>query len=169
MIKRAQLSADRAYRYTLERTWDVNGPSVLFVMLNPSTADALEDDATIRRCIGYARSWGYGGLIVWNLYALRATDPRVLDMVSDPIGRENEAHLWRILEDDVPPALIVCAWGAKPNRGRYGNRELMMLVGPLYDSQLYVLKLTKDGHPHHPLRLRADLQPQPWHGPREPR
>ncbi len=158
--KAATLSDDGVYRYTLGRSWG-DGPFVLFLMLNPSTADALQDDPTIRRCIGFARSWGYGGLVVWNLYAYRATDPTALDDEADPIGRENEDHLWAILQGGNL-GLIVAAWGANPNRGTYVNREKAMFWGPLRDRDVYVLGLTKDGHPRHPLYIRASTQPRLW-------
>lgn len=152
----AILSDDGLYRYTLERFWGPDDRFALFIMLNPSTADAKVDDPTIRRCMSFARREGCDGLLVWNLYALRATNPAELDQASDPIGHENEDHLWRMLLDDPPPALIVAAWGARPNRGRYIRRELMIRVGPLYDREVCCLGLTKDGHPRHPLYVRGD-------------
>lgn len=157
--KAATLSDDGVYRYTLGRSWG-DGPFVLFLMLNPSTADALQDDPTIRRCIGFARSWGYGGLVVWNLYAYRATDrlhwtTRRTDRPGErgpPLGDPPGGNL----------GLIVAAWGANPNRGTYVNREKAMFWGPLRDRDVYVLGLTKDGHPRHPLYIRASTQPRLW-------
>ncbi len=91
----ATLSADRIYRYTLTREVDMfgNGEAAMFLMLNPSTADETEDDPTIRRCIGFARRWGYSTLHVANLFAFRATSPADLKMASDPIGPDNDRHL----------------------------------------------------------------------------
>ena len=155
----ADLSADGRYRYTLTRCWDETKPAVLFVMLNPSTADADVDDPTIRRCIGFAKAWGHGTLLVWNLYALRATDPTWLDSADDPIGRENEDHLWRLMRR---ADLIVVAWGAKPNRGKYVNREKVMFWGPFWDREVVALGVTKDGHPRHPLYVRGDTTPVPF-------
>jgi hypothetical protein len=161
--KGAILSPDGRYRYTLERYWGPHDSFALFVMLNPSTADASVDDPTIRRCMGFARAWGHDGLLVWNLYGYRATDPAELDRVAEPIGPENEDHLWDILLDEAgPPAVIVAAWGAKPNRGRYGSREAVIRVGPLYDREVFCLGLTKDGHPRHPLYVRADAPLVPF-------
>lgn len=159
--KDAIVSTDGRYRYTLDRWWG-NGPRVLFVMLNPSTADATVDDPTIRRCMGFARSWGYDGITVWNLYAFRATNPRELDSAEDPIGigHANEDHLWAIVHDGRTD-LIVAAWGAKPGHGRYANRELAMQFA-FHDYEVHCLGTTKDGHPRHPLYVRGDTWPILW-------
>lgn len=93
MIKSAIISECGKYRYSLSRIWDENKANVLFIMLNPSTADGDVDDPTIRRCIGFAKSWGYGGIYVGNLFAYRATDPKELLKVENPIGFENIHHL----------------------------------------------------------------------------
>lgn len=158
----ADLSPCGRYRYSLWRTWDESKPAVLFCMLNPSTADADVDDPTIRRCIGFAKRWGYGTLLVWNLYALRATDPRELDTAEHPIGPDDEDHLWRLMGRAES---IVVAWGAKPNRGRYVNRERTMFRGPFHDREVYALGVTKDGHPRHPLYVRGDALPQRYPEP----
>ncbi len=151
----AALSACGHYRYTLWRTWDESLPTVLFVMLNPSTADADVDDPTIRKCIGFAQRWGYGTLLVGNLYALRATDPRELDTADAPVGRDNTDALCRLAER---ADRIVAAWGAKPNRGRYAQREARAL-DTFYDRDVYALRLTKDGHPWHPLYVPYSVEP----------
>lgn len=142
------------YRYWLTREWG-EGPLVTFVMLNPSTADAEQDDPTIRRCMGYARSWGYDGITVVNLYALRSTDPRQLWRADDPIGPSNDQYLttaaMRAALDDAP---IVAAWGANAR----SDRVLAVRALRCMD-RLSVLALTKAGTPRHPLYLRADLRP----------
>ena len=102
----AAFSPDRRYRYTLRRQWDDALPYCLFVMLNPSTADATQDDPTIRRCIGFTKAWGFGGLLVGNLFALRSTDPAALYHADDPVGPENDSCL-RTLRDEA--ALSVAA------------------------------------------------------------
>jgi len=107
MIKTAVLSEDKKYRYLLGREWDHNKPCICFVMLNPSTADAEIDDATIRRCTGFARAWGYGSLLVVNLYGLRATHPKALWYDLDPVGPKNDDHIILAVHKTKK---VVCAW-----------------------------------------------------------
>jgi hypothetical protein len=154
IVSSAQIDATGRYRYTLTRIWSEERPSILWIMLNPSTADATQDDSTIRRCVGFTRSWGYGGLMVANLFALRATDPVELSRCDDPVGPENDAVLCR--EAGRVP-LVVAAWGtggALRGRGDY-VREL--LACPLHH-----LGLTRQGFPRHPLYVRADSRPENW-------
>lgn len=156
--KSAIISDCGAYRYRLERTWDPELPRVAFLMLNPSTADAEADDPTIRRCIGFAKSWGFGGLIVGNLFALRSTDPKALYSHPDPIGPENNGHLRTI---SVDAETIVCAWGA---HGAFRDRGRE--VAKMLDfCNLAALKVTKEGHPGHPLYIAADVQPKAYFAP----
>ena len=145
----AVFSDDRVYRYELRRVWAA-GPLVAFVGLNPSTADETVDDPTIRRCIGFAKRWGYGGLVMVNLFAFRATDPRVMRAAADPVGPANDEHLER-LTGEVDQ--FVAAWGAG---GTYMDRDLAVL--PIIGWHLRALGHTKDGHPRHPLYVRADAQ-----------
>lgn len=127
-------------------------------MLNPSTADADQDDPTIRRCIGFAKSWGYGGLFVCNLFAYRATKPEELLTVSNPFGDKN---IWytRQLVDKVEK--VVCAWGNRTiiKRILKGQSELSLLQ--FIDKKLYVIDRSKDGTPRHPLYLKGGLIPEP--------
>jgi hypothetical protein len=156
----AVLSDCERYRYLLGREW-ADGPTAVFVMLNPSTADALTDDPTIRRCIGYAQAWGCGGLMVANLYAWRATDPDELWAADDPVGPENDAHLYaaaQVAADSGGP--LVGAWGANAK----ADRIAAVLNLPGMD-RLTALAVTKAGQPRHPLYLKADLTPQPWTPP----
>ena len=97
MKKHAVISQDNKYRYQLSRIWDNEKPTVLFIMLNPSTADADADDPTIRRVVNFAKSWGYGGVFVGNLYAFRSTDPKGLKHTEDPVGEENIAHVQTLI------------------------------------------------------------------------
>lgn len=156
MQRAAVISPCGRYRYVLGRRWGA-GSHAAFIMLNPSTADAQQDDPTIRRCIGFARAWGYGGLTVVNLYAFRATRPADLWKAADPIGPDNDTHLTRVAEEC---GVLVAAWGAhaKPDR----IAQVLALPGM---RGLKALALTTAGQPRHPLYLRGDLVMQPWTAP----
>ena len=143
----AKLSQCCAYRYTLIRTWDESGPAVMFIGLNPSIADAKIDDPTVRRCVGFARSWGFGKLILTNLFALRSTDPTVLENVPDPVGPDND-H-W-IAKSSLLADLTVVAWGIHGGLHDRDQEVLTRLQEP------YCLGKTKSGAPRHPLYLPAD-------------
>ena len=155
MRKAAILSPCRTYRYTLERAWDDSKPRVLFVLLNPSTADETEDDATLRRGIGFSRGWGCGSVTFVNLFAFRATQPSDLKKASDPVGPENTIY---IRHEAAKADEIVLAWGA--HGGLLGQDKKVLSL--LSEFDLFHLGLTKDGHPKHPLRLRADTELQRW-------
>lgn len=153
----AEISADGAYRYDLIRRW-TDGPLVRWIMLNPSTADATTDDPTIRRCMGFAHAWGYSGILVHNLFALRATDPRELRDHPDPVGPENDAHL-RDSGYVKNGIATVCAWGA---HGSLHGRDLVVrrilrerpgMVPTPWPA--LCLGRTKAGQPRHPLYLPA--------------
>jgi hypothetical protein len=153
----AVLSDDREYRYRLRRCWDVTDPIVAFVMLNPSTADETADDPTVRRCIGYAKEWGYGTLLVGNLFALRTPNPDDLTDHPRPVGPQNDAWLRRIATE---ADRVVAAWGA--NGDIMGRGEV---VAKQLDSELHALDTTRDGHPVHPLYQPAGIDPEPYSGP----
>lgn len=140
------------YRYLLGREWNVNKPQITFVMLNPSTADAYQDDSTLRKCINFAQSWGYGSLEVVNLFAYRATKPRDMRQVADPVGSKNNYYLQLATKR---AALIIVAWGAN---GSFQNRneEVVNLISG--QQPLYCLGLTKHGHPRHPLYMKNNTQ-----------
>lgn len=154
MIKDAKISADGQYRYFLSRTWG-QGERVAFIMLNPSTADANINDPTIKKCIKYAQSWGFGGLTVLNLYAYRTSDPKDLKTVFDPIGPENDHWISAV---GAASSRIVAAWGANAEQSRINNVLRLLPAG----QPIYALDLTKDGHPKHPLYLSGDLKPSRW-------
>jgi hypothetical protein len=141
------------YRYSLLRSWDDTLNTVVFIMLNPSTADANEDDPTIRRCTTYAKSWGYGSLEVVNLFAYRATDPNQLLVAEDPIGFENNSYILKAISN---ASLVVLAWGTK---GILLNRHKDVL-SLLHTNELHCISISKDGHPKHPLYLKGDAVPQ---------
>jgi hypothetical protein len=151
----ATLSPDRRYRYRLFRTWDRVRGVVAFVGLNPSTADEFTDDPTIRRCLRFARDWGYGGIEMLNLFAYRATDPRELHQVYNPVGPDNDRHL---LERAQACRLVVACWGAY----QYGRDRAAHVRQLLAGVELHHLGLTKIGQPRHPLYLKATTQPQVW-------
>lgn len=152
MTRQTILSPCRTYRYTLWREWIGGDGYAMFVGLNPSTADETQDDPTIRRCIGFAKSWGYAGLCMTNLFAFRATKPEDMKAAADPVGPENDTHL-RTLAAEA--GVIVAAWGAN---GTYRGRDAE--VQKLLPS-LHCLALTKGGHPGHPLYLLKTLSPVP--------
>lgn len=157
MVKGAIIDETGKYRYQLWRIWDETKPLVVFIMLNPSTADANEDDPTIRRCMNYARSWGYGGIKVVNLFAYRATDPKELSKVVDPVGPDNHLHVISALNESN--GIVIAAWGAKASKIKTSYKILDILK---FHSNICCLERTKDGFPKHPLYLKADLKPVKW-------
>jgi hypothetical protein len=164
----AQFSPCGRYRYALWRDvsdralklGEVPGVgTVLFVMLNPSTADAVDDDPTIRRCIGFARRWGYEKLTVANLFALRATNPRELLTAQEPIGPDNDLWLMRLYEK---ANLTITAWGAHNMASDRAEQVARKVFRRMPYKRLATLGTTKEGHPRHPLYLRHDIEPQDW-------
>lgn len=154
--KGAQVSADGLYRYVLARWWG-DGPRLQFVMLNPSIADAELDDPTIRRCIGFARTLGYDGVGVFNLYAYRATKPADLWKAAEPTGGARNDDLLREVLRQTKSQPVVAAWGANAKPDRVA--EFMSWTG---SEQVLALGVTKDGAPRHPLYLPSDARPAPW-------
>lgn len=160
----AVISACGRYRYLLTRQVVRGARTATFIMLNPSTADATNDDPTIRRCIGFARQWGCGRLAVLNLFAFRATDPADLKRAAEPVGPENRTWFDRTLS--VPNSdPVVCAWGV---HGEHMSQDLAVL-GWLagYGVEPVALGVTRDGHPKHPLYLRKGAELLPFSGCRE--
>ena len=146
----AYFSKDRKYRYALWRIWNKEKPKVLFIGLNPSTADELKDDPTIRRCIRFAKDWDYGGYIMGNIFAYRSTDPKNLLKIDDPIGPKNDYWLKKIHQE---ASLTIGAWG---NHGKILGRgeEINQML-----KTFYCLRITKQGFPSHPLYLSSKLKP----------
>lgn len=151
------------YRYRLERRCEGMDTTVI-VMVNPSTADAEQDDATIRKLIGFGNRNQWGRLIVGNLFAYRATDVRELGQVDDPVGPENNAHLWRMI---CAADRIVCAWGPITKQPRMWQglrwRKFVELAGsvPMFS----IGQTAKCGHPKHPLMLPYDSAILAWKVP----
>ena len=160
----ANLSDCAQYRYTLGRRWS-DGPIVTFVMLNPSTADAADDDPTIRKCKGFAeRYWQAGGIHVVNLYAFRATKPPAMWAASrkgvDVIGPENDETLRSAFAAAYRTGSpVVAAWGANAKGLR---PDFVCTLATAAGAQLLALATTKDGIPGHPLMLAYANEPKPW-------
>ena len=148
----AVFSDCRKFRYALWRMWDEDKPLVMIIGLNPSTADEKVNDPTIIRCISFARSWGYGGVCVVNLFGFRATAPSELKAYHAPIGRYNDEWVREIAKDS---ALKVAAWG---NHGKFLNRSDDFLLSL---DKLHCIQMNKSGEPSHPLYLKAELKPVP--------
>jgi hypothetical protein len=146
------------YRYMLRRTWDELGWVLVVVMLNPSTADEDNDDPTIRRCISFAKREGYGGIVVVNLYAYRATDPEDLKRVGWLEGAQNDVLLPYVLEVQRRAGeRVLVAWGARAQPERVAKfRE------QAHGLELVSLGETRDGAPRHPLYVRRDAPMVAW-------
>lgn len=151
--KSAQISKDGMYRFSLHRWWG-DGGRLFFVMLNPSTADAEVDDPTIRRCMGFARTLGFDGVSVLNLYAFRATKPADLWLAEEPTGGQRNDDLLREVGLIAKHQTVIAAWGSNAR----ADRVARVTSWPGWDN-VHALGLTKDGAPRHPLYLRADSQP----------
>lgn len=157
MTRTAQISDCGQYRYRLTRQWE-EGTSLCFVMLNPSIADADIDDPTIRRCIGFAKREGFGGIIVVNMFAFRATSPKDLpaDHATATGGQTNDRA---ILDACAEAKLVVCAWGV--NATPDGIQQTTGLIRSI-DRTPLCLGATKAGHPRHPLYLKNDAPLIVW-------
>ena len=150
----AKLSTDQKHRFSLFRIWDSKKPTVLFIGLNPSTADALSDDPTIRRCIRFAQDWGFGGFYMVNLFSLRATQPADMLASNDETRVENDLEILKRVESS---GLIVCAWGT--NGGHRGRDRTVVKWLADRGYWLFCLERTQDGYPKHPLYIKADTLP----------
>jgi len=150
----ASFSKCKKYRYALWRVWDKDmfGVMAAFIMFNPSVAGEIENDPTVRRCMSFAKRWGYSGIYIVNLFAYVTSDPADLDTVKDPIGPINDATLneLKLKGNNVD---VIFAWGAKP---KYIKR--MKEVNRMFP-HAKCIRLTKDGYPEHPLFLPGYLSP----------
>ena len=153
----AVFSSCRRWRYLLWRRWDEKKPVANFLMLNPSTADEMQLDPTCSRARDYAGRWGYGALIVTNVFGWRSTDPDVMKAAKDPVGPGNDAAIVRAAKES---ALVVCAWG---NHGSHLKRSLavtkLLLEAKI---KLHALRVNTNGEPAHPLYLPGNLRPLAW-------
>ena len=154
----AEISDGGLYRYRLWRDWDASLGRVVWIMLNPSTADATDDDPTIRKCCGFARKWGFGGIEVVNLFALRSSNP--VDLVDsyeagiDPVGPCNDKAIYGSASHGV----AIAAWGAF----QWEQAEYRVSVVRKFVGQLRCLRTTKTGAPGHPLYVPYSAVPLPW-------
>ena len=149
MRRNAAISEDGIYRYSLERDWSARKQRCIFVMLNPSTADAEKDDPTIRRCIGFAKQWKCGGLTVLNLFAFRCTNPKELFKSDDSVGPENDAYVEAAFQVLTDP-LVVFAWGSNAKRAEWRVQQVELLA-KRNGIRTFALGVTKNGQPIHPL------------------
>lgn len=166
LLTGAYFDTNSSYRYLLWRVWNKlqytgypvnenNPPAVVqFIGLNPSTADSLKNDNTVTRCINYAKAWGYDGMIMTNIFSYRATDPKDMKTVDDPIGPSNDYWL---LEAHNHSKLTILCWG---NHGSYRGRSEEVLK--LLPHNLHFLKMTTQRQPYHPLYLNKKLKPLRW-------
>jgi hypothetical protein len=149
----AIFSKDRKYRYTLYREWRSDLPVLMLIGLNPSTADEIQNDPTIRRCIDFAKSWGFGRIIMTNLFAIRGTDPKILKEVVDPIGMENDSYL---VEMAQKTQLVIGAWGTL---GTFMKRSAAVKA---LIPNIKCLGVTQNHQPKHPLYLKKDTPFIDW-------
>jgi hypothetical protein len=146
------------YRYMLARVWDSAIPPVIWIMLNPSTADAYVDDPTIRRCQSFARAWGAGGAFILNLFALRSPYPAELTRHDDPVGPENDGYLVDTV-GHFPRARVVAAWGTW---GTYQERDRR--VEKILGARLHCIGTNRNGTPRHPLYVPSWADTYPYEG-----
>lgn len=150
-----------SYRYRLWREWDTSRPGLVMIMLNPSTAGAVDDDPTIRRCIQRAQLLGCGRLDVVNLFAFRATDPQQMLMAVDPIGPFNNGHILDVTRKATGP--VICGWGMHGGH-RDRDQDVVALLRR-HGVKLLHLGLTKTRKPKHPLYIGYNKMPEPLVGP----
>lgn len=164
MTYQTTFSTDRVHRYTLWREWNdvfVDKPDeyVNFICLNPSTATETLDDPTMRKCIKFAKSWGYGAMCVTNIFAYRATNPEVMKVATDPIGPENDYFIENVAEG---AALVIASWSQHASfRGRgLAVKDLLQRIGkPVHYLRM---GMGKDPQPWHPLYLPDSTKPTLW-------
>ena len=150
----ALFSTCRRWRYLLWRQWDKTLPVANFLMLNPSTADEVQLDPSCTRARVYAERWGYGSLIVTNLFGWRATDPQAMKAAREPVGRGNDRAILRAARE---AAIVVCAWGNHgAHRERSGNVLTQLKKARI---PLHALRINGAGEPAHPLYLPGNLAP----------
>lgn len=160
---RAVFSPCRRYRYRLVRVWDPSKPRLGWAMLNSSDANEHRNDPTVRRTIGFAQAWGYGGVDIGNLYGLRSKNPADLWDRADPIGPDNDEHLAAVCAEND---LTVLAWGANAGPGRAHDVTLLLWrLSIEHHRSLAVLGWTRGGQPRHPLYVPGSTVPETFTAP----
>ena len=158
----AEFSPDRIYRYTLTRQWD-DGKCVAWLMFNPSTADEAQNDPTIRKCIGFSRRWGYGRLVILNLYSVRNSNPRAVARIADPVGPMNDYWIKESLKDEGVRELV-CAWGCAQHEPNIDARVRAVLANVReVGTPVVCLGYRDDGHPRHPLMVSYSVPRETFH------
>lgn len=159
----AVFSPCRRYRYSLHRQWNPTGTTCAFIGLNPSTADELADDPTVRRCIAFAKRWGHGSLAMLNLFPLRSTDPSALKGASIP-ANVIKANVDEIILRASHSARVVVCWGThgSVDGGEMTARVLSAVQSDGVGHTPVCLGVNRDGSPKHPLYIRADTMPIPY-------
>lgn len=155
------------WRFMLWRVWDPSMPPLVWCMLNPSTATHEQLDATIRRCIGWAQRWCFGGILVVNAYAFRSTDPLVMLREPGRVGLGNDFVLRCVLEAVartptpvvLPPQRVMLAWGDGIERAR--EYEILSMLREVQVGT-HCLGRTRSGHPRHPVRVPYDTPVREW-------
>lgn len=150
MERTALFSRDKQYRYRLSRQWDVQKPMILFIMHNPSTADAFKEDRTLTRIINYAKDWGYGGLYVGNLFPYCSIKPQINKTLPQAIIQRNQKHI-KAMHQKV--SITVLAWGNKQNIPKWIKKNI---------PNPYCIIQNKQNIPKHPLYLKKNLKPTPF-------
>lgn len=160
VTSRAIFSPCEKYRYVLQRTWNDKQGKLAVIGLNPSTATETTDDRTIAKMIRLAKRLEFGGLVMLNLFAWRATQRRNMKLATNPVGPMNDHFL---VEYCRRAAIVLCAWGTDGGHNKRDRLVMQLLADELpINSFLYYLKLTAGGFPQHPLYLKDTLDPQPW-------
>jgi hypothetical protein len=157
LVRHTVFSPCRKYRYQLWRAWDMHNTTyVQFIGLNPSIADETQDDPTLRRCIDFAKRWGYGSLCMTNLFAFVSTDPDRLQYIPEPVGEFNPGNIVGVASQ---ASRIVACWGRGFQKGAGDMCRALLLT---YQKDLYHLGLNFDGSPKHPLYLKKTAVPTLW-------
>jgi len=157
--REAVFSPCRRWRYHLKQVWDETQPNLIWMMLNPSTADETQNDPTVERCEQRARQWGFGGVEVYNIFAFRATDPNDMKAQADPVGPDNDKWVAKFAHHSQH-TLAIIGWGEHgKHRGR--GQDVLKIIAA-HDGQVQALKVNKSGHPKHPLYIGYKQKASPF-------